>query len=56
MDRTTIAQTIRIDIDAEPKPRTILFDSHGEIHDRRGDPLVRAIFDQPRFAGRPGPH
>jgi CRISPR-associated endonuclease Cas1 len=24
-------QTIRIDIDAEPKPRTILFDSHGEF-------------------------
>ena len=24
-------QTIRIDIDAEPKPHTILFDSHGEF-------------------------
>src|SRR5271169_3376881 len=24
-------QMIRIDIDAEPKPRTILFDSHGEF-------------------------
>jgi hypothetical protein len=24
-------QTIRIDIDAKPKPRTILFDSHGEF-------------------------
>jgi hypothetical protein len=24
-------QTIRIDIDAEPKPRAILFDSHGEF-------------------------
>jgi CRISPR-associated protein Cas1 len=24
-------QTIRMDIDAEPKPRTILFDSHGEF-------------------------
>jgi hypothetical protein len=23
-------QTIRIDIDAEPKPRAVLFDSHGE--------------------------
>jgi hypothetical protein len=24
-------QTIRIDIDAEPKPRAIIFDSHGEF-------------------------
>ena len=24
-------QTIRVDIDAEPKPHTILFDSHGEF-------------------------
>jgi hypothetical protein len=27
-------QTIRIDIDAEPKPRAILFDSYGELYCR----------------------
>jgi hypothetical protein len=47
-------RTIRIDIDAEVKPRAILFDSHGEFIDRRGDPLVRPIFDWSCIAGRPG--
>ena len=47
--------TIRIDIDAEPKPRAILFDSHGEFMTGRGDPLVRPLFDQSCIAGRPGP-
>jgi hypothetical protein len=47
-------QTIRIDIDAEPKPRGILFDSHGEF--MTGEALRwRSLFNQSRFAGRTRP-
>jgi hypothetical protein len=47
-------QTIRIDIDADPKPRDPIRQPR-RIHDRRGDPLVRPIFNLSRIAWRSRP-
>src|SRR5208282_318353 len=47
--------TMRIDIDAEPKPHAILFDSHGEFMTGEAIRFLRPLLHRPCISGRAGP-